>query len=63
MLQRIPDERVDPLTVTNDLPPDGDATNGQLEQRIEKLEQAVQRANADRAWIRNRQKQRGNDGN
>lgn len=55
--QEIPDERIDPLTLENRL---GETvTNGDIESRLLRCESVIERANADRCWIRCRQAERG----
>jgi len=53
-MQRIPDERIAPLTIEARMP-DGRVPNGALEDRLLRCEAVVERADADRCWIRCRQ--------
>lgn len=53
VVQRIPEQRIEPLILPNRLP--GQMTNGDVEARLLDAEEVIQRANADRCWIRCRQ--------
>lgn len=53
-IQRVPDERTDPLVIDHEYPP-GELLCGHIEDRLLACEATVERANADRDWIRNRQ--------
>lgn len=55
VLQRVPENRTAPIRVPEY--PEGVITNGDLERRILDLEALIERCNADRQWIRNRERQ------
>lgn len=54
VMQTIPEDRIKPLAIENQLPP-GNVPNGAIEDRLLRCEAVVERANADRCWIRCRQ--------
>lgn len=52
-LTKVPAARTEPIVVEGYA--DGPITNGDIDERMQRLEEAVERANADREWIRNRE--------
>lgn len=60
VLQRVPNDKIDPLVIEHELP-DGDLHGRDVEARLLACEAAVTQANADRAWIRERQARRSGD--
>lgn len=54
-LQRIDAERTEPLAIPHEYP-SGDITGGDVERRLAACEATVDQANADRQWIRDRQR-------
>jgi hypothetical protein len=60
VLQRVPDERTAPLRIPHEYP--DQILGGDVEARLLQCEQIVDLANADREWIRNRQRSTNNKG-
>lgn len=56
VLTKIPDERTEPLDFPSWPLPPYMIRNGDLEERIRLLEETVAEANADRQWIRDRER-------
>ena len=54
VIQPVPDNYVQPLSIPHQYPA-GPITNADIEARLLACEATVDRANTDRAWIKNRQ--------